>query len=207
MSRIRAVIFDLDGVLVEAKEWHYEALNRALGVHGCEITRDEHITQYDGLPTRTKLNMLSETKGLARGSHEDVYRLKQEYTMSIAEEKCQPNKEHLYALAKLRHDGYRLAVASNAIRQSVNVLLSRSELIHFVDFFLSNQDVSKPKPDPEIYEMAIEKLGFLPTECLVVEDNINGIRAAQAAGAHLLEVASVNDVNYHNISDRIKSLG
>jgi beta-phosphoglucomutase len=206
MDKIRGIIFDLDGVLVDAKEWHYEALNKALETCGCMITRDEHLNQYDGLPTRTKLEMLTKTKGLPKDKHGDIYNLKQEYTMSIAEDMCQPNKEHLYALARLRREGYHLAVASNAIRKSVAVLLTKSELIHFVEFFLSNQDVSKPKPDPEIYDSAIQRLGLLPSQCLVVEDNINGITSAKAAGAHLLEVDTVHDVTYDNIINRINNL-
>lgn len=64
--KIKAVLFDMDGVLVEAKDWHYEALNRALDVFGLPISRSEHLSQYDGLPTRTKLKMLTE-KGFAAG--------------------------------------------------------------------------------------------------------------------------------------------
>jgi beta-phosphoglucomutase-like phosphatase (HAD superfamily) len=56
---IKATIFDMDGVLIEAKDWHYEALNRALNLFGFEISRYQHLTTYNGLPTRKKLEMLS----------------------------------------------------------------------------------------------------------------------------------------------------
>ena len=61
---IKAVIFDMDGVLIDAREWHYEALNRALRLFGMEISRTDHLTTFDGLPTRRKLEMLSSTNGL-----------------------------------------------------------------------------------------------------------------------------------------------
>ena len=63
-KKIKAVIFDLDGVLVEAKEWHYLALNKALKHFGFKIDRIEHLTTYDGLPTKVKLNRLSKEKRL-----------------------------------------------------------------------------------------------------------------------------------------------
>jgi hypothetical protein len=63
VNRITAVLFDLDGVLVDATEWHYEALNHALGLFGFDITRYEHLSSYNGLPTRRKLEMLSVEKG------------------------------------------------------------------------------------------------------------------------------------------------
>ena len=59
MGKIKAVLFDMDGVLIEAKDWHYEALNRALGLFGYEITRAEHLSSYDGLPTKVKLKKLT----------------------------------------------------------------------------------------------------------------------------------------------------
>ena len=55
---IKAIIFDMDGVLIEAKDWHYEALNRALSLFGMEISRYDHLVTYDGLPTTKKLEML-----------------------------------------------------------------------------------------------------------------------------------------------------
>jgi beta-phosphoglucomutase-like phosphatase (HAD superfamily) len=91
-------------------------------------------------------------------------------------------------------------------KQSIEAMLQRADLLQHFDFFLSNQDVSKPKPDPEIYLKAMERLNVRPEDCLVVEDNHNGIKAAQAAGAHLLCVADVSEVNFSNISARIREL-
>jgi len=63
VNKIKAVIFDMDGVLIEAKDWHYEALNRALKVFGYAISRYDHLVTYDGLPTVMKLDMLTKEKG------------------------------------------------------------------------------------------------------------------------------------------------
>lgn len=201
---IRAVIFDMDGVLIDAKEWHYEALNRALGLFGYEISRYDHLVTYDGLPTSRKLEMLSVEKGMPRKLHAFINDLKQQYTVDKIFTDCHPVFHHEYALSSLKADGYRLAVASNSVRKTVELMMDKSNLLPYLDFFLSNQDVQKSKPDPEIYNTAIARLGLRPEECLVVEDNKNGIQAGKAAGAHVMEVNTVYDVNYENICKHIK---
>ena len=197
--RIKAVIFDMDGVLIEAKEWHYEALNKALKLFGYEISRYDHLVTYDGLPTAKKLEMLTKEKGLPTKLHKFLNDLKQQYTVDKVMQECHPIFTHEYALAKLRTENYKLAVCSNSIRYSVELMMEKSNLMQYLDFYLSNQDVKMPKPNPEIYTTAIKKLGLLPSECLVVEDNHNGIEAAIKAGAHVLQVMSVYEVNYENI--------
>lgn len=203
MTKIKAVIFDMDGVLIDAKDWHYEALNRALGMFGYTISRYDHLVTYDGLPTRKKLEMLSREQALPRQLHGFLNDLKQIYTMELVYSRCKPVFHHEYALAKLKAGGYKLGVCSNSIRQTVEVMMERSNLSKYFDSMLSNQDVKAAKPDPEMYVVAAERLGFRPAECLVIEDNENGIRSAQAAGAQLMVVDSVNDVQLDNIMRRI----
>lgn len=194
----------MDGVLIEAKEWHYEALNKALRLFGYEISRYDHLVTYDGLPTAKKLEMLSLEKGLPMGLHEFINHMKQRYTVNMVHMSCSPRFFHEYALSRLKAEGYRLAVASNSIRDTVRLMMEKSCLISYLDFFLSNQDVTKAKPDPEIYATAIQKLALTPEEVLVLEDNRNGIQAATAAGAHVMKIETVYDVNYENIKAHIK---
>lgn len=199
MPKIKAVIFDMDGVLIEAKDWHFEALNRALGLFGMEISRYDHLVSYDGLPTRRKLEMLSAERGLPIQLHEFINDMKQLFTMELVHAECKPRFHHEYALSRLKQEGYRLAVASNSVRNTVGVMMEKSSLIGYLDFFLSNQDVSVGKPDPEIYTKAIQKLGLTPGDCLIIEDNENGKKAARDSGAWLMEVNEVDEVNYSNI--------
>lgn len=203
---IKAVIFDMDGVLIEAKDWHYEALNRALKLFGHSISRHDHLTLYDGLPTSQKLHMLSERSGLPVELHTFINEMKQAYTMEIVYALCKPRFIHQYALSSLKRQGYQLAVASNAIRKTVDVMLERARLDQYLDLKLSNEDVKHPKPAPDIYTTAIRSLCLLPEECLIVEDNENGIRAARASGAHVLVVGDVEDVNLENITRRIEEI-
>jgi beta-phosphoglucomutase len=206
MSKIKAVIFDMDGVLIDAKEWHYEALNKALSLIGYSISRYDHLVTYDGLPTKRKLEMLSIERGLPSSLHSFINEMKQIYTIEMIHQYCRPKFFHEYALAKLRSEGYCLAVASNSIRQTVDLMMEKSNLKQYLDFSLSNEDIQYPKPDPEIYEKAIKKLGLQPQETLIVEDNQNGIKAANASGGNLLVVNYVEDVNYQNIKGMIKKI-
>ncbi len=203
MTKIRAVVFDMDGVLIDAKDWHYEALNRALALFGFSISRYDHLVTYDGLPTRRKLEMLTRERGLPQSLHGFLNELKQLYTMEVVHMKCKPVFQHEYALSHLQADGYKLAVASNSVRLSVEVMMEKANLSRYLSALLSNEDVTKGKPDPEIYTKAFARLGFAPDECLVVEDNEHGIRAARDAGAHLLTVRDVYDVHYEAITERI----
>lgn len=204
MTRIKAVVFDMDGVLVEAKDWHYEALNRALNLLGYNISRYDHLVTFDGLPTRKKLEMLSREHGLPVSLHGFLNELKQIYTTEIVHAKCKPVFQHEYALSNLRAAGYKLAVASNAIRPSIDLMMQKSNLRAYLDVLVSNQDVKVGKPDPEIYHKAMEMLGVGAAETLVVEDNEHGIAAARAAGAHLMIVTETTDVTLDNIREHIR---
>lgn len=204
--KIKAVIFDMDGVLIDAKEWHYETLNKALNLFGAEISRYDHLVTFDGLPTKKKLEMLSIEGGFPRGLHGFVNELKQQYTMEVVYTKCKPVFQQQYALSRLKAEGYHLAVCSNSTRKSVEIMMDKSALNQYLDFFLSNQDVKNGKPDPEMYNLAIQKLNLHPQECLIVEDNDHGLKAALASGANVLKVENPGDVYYENIRSRINEI-
>ncbi len=203
---IKAVIFDMDGVLIDAKEWHYEALNRALLQHNFSINRLDHETIYDGLPTRKKLEILSQSEGLPRHLHSEINRLKQQFTLELINEYCRPCAEHITAFNALKKMNYKLAVASNSIRHTVELMMEKSKLNIFLDAIFSSSDVIHPKPHPEIYLTTITKLNLAPSECLVLEDHKKGIEAAEAAGAHVLVVKKTSDVTLAAIMARIHEL-
>lgn len=203
---IEAIIFDMDGVLIDAKDWHFEALNKALGLFGYSISRYDHLVTYDGLPTRKKLEMMTLERGLPQALHPFINELKQLYTTELIFQKCKPLFFHEYALAKLKKEGYQMAICSNSIRATVDLMILKSNLAHYFDFTLSNEDVEKSKPEPDIYIKAMQKMNKDPQKCLVVEDNDHGIKAALSSGAHLLKVTSITDVNYENINKKIQDV-
>lgn len=203
MEKIKAILFDMDGVLIEAKDWHYEALNRALGLFGLGISRYDHLHTFDGLPTKVKLKMLSEQYYLPEELHGFINDVKQQYTEEETNLKCRPMFHHEYALSRLKAEGYKIAVCSNSIRFTIENMMRKAALDKYLDLIVSNQDVTKAKPDPEMYNTAIAKFGLSPRECLVIEDNPKGIAAGRASGAYVLPVATVYDVNYENIRNMI----
>lgn len=204
MPKIHGVIFDMDGVLIDAKDWHFEALNRALGLFGYQISRYDHLVTYDGLPTRDKLEMLSIESGLPRGLHGFINRLKQSYTEELVHARCKPLFHHEYCLSRLKASGYRLAMASNAVRRSVELMTEKAGLRQYFDALVSNEDVTRAKPDPEIYLKAMALLGLEPAACLIVEDHPRGIEAGRAAGGCVVRVADVNEVTIDNIERAIE---
>ena len=203
--KIKAILFDMDGVLVDAKEWHYHALNEALTAKGYEpISRQDHLTIFDGLPTAVKLSRHKSTAKLSKEEQAEINNLKQQLVIQLAEQFCTENPAHTQALRLLKEEGYKLAVCSNSIRDFVGKMMDKTRLNAYLSFFLSNQDVAAPKPSPEIYQTAINRLGLSPGECIICEDNQHGIAAARASGAHVFEVKSISDVCYQNLKKFIE---
>jgi HAD superfamily hydrolase (TIGR01509 family) len=201
---IKFIIFDLDGVLVEAKEIHYEALNEALG-EKYMITWDEHLSRYDGLKTSQKLEMLTKDKGLPVELYDDVWMNKQKLT--IDKLKNLPQSEQLIeCMSSLTNDGYKIAVCSNSIRKTVLTVLSKLGIIEYVDLIISNEDVKNSKPHPEMYWKAISKMSFLPEQTLIVEDSPYGLLAASRSKSHVLRVKSPTEVSYSNIIKKINKI-
>jgi beta-phosphoglucomutase len=205
--KIKAVLFDLDGVLVDATEWHYEALNRALGLFGYTISRYEHLTTYNGLPTRKKLEMLSVEKGFPRALHSLVNKIKQKYTREEILRRCTPVFDKEFMIHQLKRDGFKLACCSNSIRDSVELMLRGSGIVELFDSLISNEDVKNAKPDPEMYLRACECLGVKPSESLIVEDAPHGIEAAKRAGGVLCQVSGFNEVDYARVRRAIEAAG
>jgi HAD superfamily hydrolase (TIGR01509 family) len=198
---IKFIIFDLDGVLVEIKNVHFNALNKALG-ETYAISWDEHLSLYDGLKTNQKLRMLTERKGLPIEEHENVWFKKQEYTLKELSE-LKPDQSLIETMQKLVDKGFKLGVCSNSIRKTVLTVLSKLGIIEFFDIILSNQDVKNSKPHPEVYWKAISNMGFLPEETLIIEDSPYGLLAASRSKSHVMRVKTPKDVNYTNIMSHI----
>jgi len=201
---IKLIIFDLDGVLVETKEIHYNALNQALKAFGEHyvITESEHISIYDGLKTNQKLELLTKNKGLHPSTHDLIWNKKQELTVEYIS-KLQPDLEKIELFKELRSKGYKLAVASNSIRRSVLVILAKIGVIEYMDLIISNEDVKNSKPHPEMYWKTMSMMGVLPEETLIVEDSPHGLLAASRSRASVLRVDDPQDLTLEKITKKI----
>lgn len=202
---ISAIVFDMDGTLIEAKDWHFLALNEALLIFGEEITRDEHEGEFDGLPTRVKLSMLERKGRLPRHLHSIVSAVKQERTLRYVSSRAFPRVDQLLMMSWLKREGFKLAVATNSIRRSAESMLTSVGLLEFLDTLVTNEDVQKPKPDPEIYLSTADRLGVRPEHCLVFEDNDYGIKSAESAGCIVYKVDSVDELNRSLIEELVNT--
>ena len=202
----RLVLFDLDGVIVDTKQVHYEALNDAISQVNPKyiITEAEHISRYDGLKTLTKLNMLSEEKGLPYTDHQEIYKYKQELTIKHFSKI--PTSEKMRGIFKtLRDDGYLVGCCTNCIRRTALVALSKVGVIEYLDVIITNDDVKNPKPHPEIYWKAMSMMGCLPEETLIIEDSPQGLLSATRSRAEVIRVDNSSHVSLDKIYKRLKT--
>lgn len=203
---IKTIIFDLDGVLLSSRELHYEALNMALNANNWpSISLDEHLSTYDGRSTSVKLNMLSERNGLPAYLHDAVWREKQKATLKLIKSMT-PDHRMLSILEELKNRNYHLICASNSIRETLKMMLLKKGFLEFIDQFISNQDVQKPKPHPEIYMKAMLLSDSSPKETLIIEDSHIGRKSAMDSGAFLLGVENPEGVTLEKILNKIEEI-
>ena len=191
----KLIIFDLDGVLVEAKQIHYDTLNQALRELGEQyvISEAEHLSIYDGLKTTQKLELLTKNKGLHTEFYDDIWYRKQHLTIEAISQ-LQLDLQKIELFKELRDRGYKLACASNSIRRSVLVMLAKIGIIEYMDLIISNEDVKNSKPHPEMYWKAMSMMSVLPEETLIVEDSPHGLLAASRSRANVLRVDNPKDL-------------
>ena len=203
---IKAIVFDLDGVLVDSRHLHYESLNKALDEIDPKycISIEEHLAKYDGCPTKQKLEKLSMEKGLPEHFHEQIWRQKQYYTEHLINKCIVPNNQ-LRKLLENFKEKYRLFCCSNSITKTLESILTSLGIIDLFEKIYSNEYVKYTKPHPQIYMKCFTDAGLVPQQVLVVEDSPIGRTAAYLSGAHICAVSGPQDVTLNNINDSIKA--
>lgn len=206
---ITTILFDLDGVLVDTKNLHYETLNQALSELGGEnayvISWDEHLSTYDGLKTRQKLEVLTSRKGLPATFHDLVWTRKQElFKQSMCAVKVEPHVPQ--ALYDLKREGYKLGCCTNSIRDTAHGILRHMGVLEAFDVILANEDVERAKPFPDVYWKAMMALGATPEETVIVEDSPHGLLAAHRSRASILRVSGPGEVQYERVRANIHHL-
>lgn len=196
----RSILFDLDGVLVETRDLHFRALNAALEAHGCRpIGAIEHDEEYNGLPTRVKLDRLVSFGRVRAEDVSSIAALKQKETRRLLEAEVKFSPEMFCLLWGLRMSNYLLGVVTNAVPETAKLVIDRLLLNPRVvipcpvQHVVAN-DAGAPKPEPDLYCVAAHKLNVRCDECLAVEDGEFGVRAATAAGCKVLRVSGPQEV-------------
>ena len=203
----KLIIFDLDGVLIDSRDIHYEALNAALNKIDRKyvINRDEHLSLYDGLSTTKKLEMLAKNKGLPPEYNNQIWEDKQKATISIFNN-LQRDFNLMDYFSKLKAEGFQIAVASNSIRNTVKLVLLKLGLLEYVDYYASNEDVKRTKPFPEMYWRCMVACNALPKDTVIIEDSHIGRQGAMDSGAYLIPVENRFDLDISKIYKVIKYL-
>ena len=205
---VKLICFDLDGCLIDAKHIHYKALNKALNNvdEKYVIDYDDHLRNYDGLPTKDKLLKLTHRKNL-NSKHYNIIKLeKQKYTLQYINELIKRDEDKINLFYILKELGYKIFVTSNSIKQTIETALDAIGVKDYVDYIISNEDVNKSKPHSEIYLKAFIQAGVNPEETLIIEDSVNGRESANKSGAHVYGVECVEDVNIRNIKIKLDSI-
>jgi len=200
---IKAVLYDLDGVLMDACDWHYDALNKALmEICGFKIGRKEHDNIFNGLPTKKKFEILIDSGRVLSSDYDEVTNLKQRYTLQLLAG-LEPDPVKIELHRQVLDMGIKIACVTNAIRQSAETMLQKTGQLQYMQFVISNQDIVYPKPCGEGYVVAMVSLGVLPQDTLIVEDSPKGIQAAKSTGAHVLQVANATEVTWNKIGEAL----
>ena len=193
---IKLIIFDLDGVLVDACEWHRQALNKALQeVCDYEISLEDHYETFNGIPTKIKLEILENMGIVLKKQYQKIYDLKQKYTIDMIRTKARPRIEKIKMIKKLKNDGYFVACYTNSIRQTAELMLEKTGIIDLFDKIITNQDVSKSKPNPEGYISLMRDFNVKAENTLIIEDSPKGFAAARASKAKVVRVDDPNAVD------------
>ena len=203
-GKIRAVWFDLDGVLLDTRELHFVALNKAIMAADpkYEITKEMALDRYDGMPTKVKLQMMTDELGLPTELHQQIYTQKQAMTQLAIDEVVTVDEGKVALMKALRERGLTIGCCSNSITETIENLLTRCGVREYFDFIKSNQmapmDVN-PKPNPAVYLQCCAEHGLSPFECLVVEDSPMGRTAAFMSRCHVMPVLNHDEVTEESV--------
>ena len=202
---IDTIIFDLDGVLINSKNIHFESLNQSIKEANLsyQISYEDHLKKFDGLPTFKKLEILNKKKIIPKKLNNKISQRKNEITRKLFKKNILFNRKIYDLFAKLSKK-YKIGIATNAIQETLDIAIDKLKIKKFIKYSLSTKSIINPKPHPEIYLRCIINLSTKPSNTLILEDSHNGRVAAKDAGAKLMPIKNLEDVNYKNIINYIK---
>jgi beta-phosphoglucomutase len=177
----RGVLWDLDGTLVDSEEFHWQSWVHALGIEGVTISYDQFKASFGQRNDRILGGWLGGTSSTDR--IERVAEAKEaEYRRLAIVHGLTPLPGAVEWLVRLRARGWRQAIASSAPRENVDVMLRALGLSSHFDAIVASEDVTRGKPDPQVFLTAASRLSVRPSHAVVVEDAAAGIEAARRAG-------------------------
>ncbi len=189
---LKAIIFDMDGVIINSEPQHERAALRVFARHGVHVGAEYH-DQYVGSSTRKMAEETIENFGLSVTAETLLEELNIEKKTVLQEEGYQPLPGIIGMIEKLHSAGIRLAIASSSSPSEIEDCAKALGIQKYFDKLVSSAHVKKPKPAPDIFTLALKELGVIPKEAIVIEDSGNGCLAAKAAG-----IACAGYINPHS---------
>ncbi|MFH1585778.1 MAG: HAD family phosphatase [archaeon] len=177
---IKAVIFDMDGVLIDSIKYVLKSFNEVLKKDGVHITKDE-MSKFNGRPLEDMLAWLKRDHNITY-SPEEFEEKALALQLKLMREEFKDNKKLINLIETLKAKDLKLAVATSSLRGRAEKILGLLEVKDYFDVILTAEDVTNHKPNPEVFLKAAKKLGVNPEECVVIEDAANGIQAAKKGG-------------------------
>jgi HAD superfamily hydrolase (TIGR01509 family) len=194
------ICFDMDGVLVDACELHKVSLELAMQEElGYTISDEDHYSKFNGLPTKKKLEIL----GLSKEKIEIINNKKQEYTLNLIEKCIHLDQQKIDLLDYLKKSGYLLACVTNSVEKTTHIMLKKTGIFDYFDLIVTNESVKNPKPSPEPYLFAMDKLNSTPENTIIIEDSNTGIKSAKASNASVIIVKNPTEVTLENLKNKI----
>jgi beta-phosphoglucomutase len=182
MNKPQAVIFDMDGVLVDSEPFHVQNEKLMFSRLGLDISDEEHA-RYMGTATDVMWEQIIRERKLSLDVEETTLQtIQQEIPYFQSLEKIDPMPGLVNLLEKLQKSGIPMAVASSSDKAIIDIILEKSGLRKYFEHAVSSGEIGKSKPEPDVFLHAAMLLGVAPENCIVFEDSRNGIKAAKAAG-------------------------
>lgn len=189
---MKAIIFDMDGVIIDSEPLHTKLELELLEEFGGKISKKEH-DDFTGTTDYYMWSTFKDRFNLEPSVEELIEIKKDRFIQNIHEVKLVDNFYEF--MLKLYNEKYLLALASSNNRKSINLVMDKFNLKKYIEYSISGEEVVKGKPNPEIFLKAAEKLDVKPQECLVVEDSSAGVIAAKSAGMKCIGFKNPNSGN------------
>lgn len=188
---MNAVIFDMDGVIIDSEPIHFEVDMQTMKDFGCSISKEE-LNKYVGTTNEYMYTDIKNNYKIDKSVEELIYYRSEMVKKKISESDLMPIEGITHLLKHLKDKNIPAAIASSSPRDFIEVVVSKFGLEDYFSCILSGEEVEKGKPDPDIYIEAAKKLGILPKECIVIEDSKNGVLAAKKAGMKCIGFKNAN---------------
>ena len=191
---MKAVIFDMDGVIIDSEPIHFEVDMQTMREFGVNISKDE-LNKYVGTTNEYMLNDLINKYKIQR-SLKEILEYKMELTIRrIKETKINAISGIPELLISLKHNNIKTAIGSSSPKELIITVIEKFQLGKYFDCIVSGDEVKEGKPKPDIYLEVSKRIGVNPEECIVIEDSRNGVLAAKNAGMKCFGFRNVNSGN------------